>query len=97
MVVRLTAILRTLQEIKPELEKTYHVSSIGVFGSAVRDDFRPDSDIDILVDFSEPVGVSFIDLADFLEQKIKTKVDLVSRKGVKPQYLTAIENDIVYV
>lgn len=93
----LSSILKTLQAIKPELELTYHVNSIGVFGSAVRDDFRPDSDIDILVDFSEPIGISFIDLADFLEKKIKAKVDLVSRKGVKPQYLAVIENDIVYV
>jgi predicted nucleotidyltransferase len=97
LVRQLSAILKTLKEIKPALERDYHVNSIGIFGSAVRDDFRPDSDIDILVDFSEPIGITFIDLADFLEKKINAKVDLVSRKGVKPQYLSVIENDIIYV
>ena len=67
------------------------------FGSAVRADFTSKSDIDLIVDFNQPIGVSFIDLADFLEQKMQTKVDLVSRNGIKPQYYTAIEKEIVYV
>lgn len=86
-----------LATLKPDLEKAFHVKSIGIFGSAVRTDFSPESDIDLIVDFDQPIGISFIDLADFLEQKMQTKVDLVSRNGIKPQYFTAIENDIVYV
>jgi len=72
--------------LKPELERSYHVKSI-----------TSKSDIDLIVDFNQPIGVSFIDLADFLEQKMQTKVDLVSRNGIKPQYYTAIEKEIVYV
>lgn len=83
--------------LKPDLEKAFHVKSIGIFGSTVRADFTPESDIDLIVDFDQPIGISFIDLADFLEQKMQTKVDLVSRNGIKPQYFIAIENDIVYV
>lgn len=93
----LATIKSKLAMLKPELERSYHVKSIGIFGSAVRADFTSKSDIDLIVDFNQPIGVSFIDLADFLEQKMKTKVDLVSRNGIKPQYYTAIEKEIVYV
>ena len=93
----ITSIKNRLQQLKPELQRKYHVNSIGIFGSAVRNDFTPESDIDIIVDFTQPIGISFIDLADFLEKEVQSKVDLISRKGIKPQYFSAIENEIVYV
>ena len=74
------------------------MNSIGLFGSIVRDDFSElKSDVDILVEFSKPIGLEFIDLAEFLELKIKRKIDLVSKAGVKNKYLTQIENEIIYV
>lgn len=93
----LNAIKEILKQLKPELERKYHVQSIGIFGSAVRNDFRPESDIDLIIDFNQPIGISFIDLADFLEVKMNSKVDLISRIGIKPQYFNAIEKDIIYV
>ena len=76
----------------------YYVRSIGLFGSVVRDDFSPaNSDIDIIVDFSRPVGIEFIDLAEFLEKNIDRKVDLVSLKGIKPKYYDQISKEIIYV
>ena len=90
--------LDTISKLKPELEAKYLVNSIGFFGSVVRDDFSVSkSDLDIIVDFKRPVGIEFIELADYLERILKRKVDLVSRKGVRPQYLKAIESEIVYV
>ena len=86
-----------LRQIKPKLSEKYHVNSIGLFGSIVRTDFTPESDIDIVVDFSQPIGVEFIDLAEELEILLKRKVDLVSRAGIRPQYYQAIESDILYV
>jgi predicted nucleotidyltransferase len=87
-----------LGKLKPELVEKYAISTIGLFGSIVRDDFSlSTSDIDIIVDFSRPVGIEFIDLADYLEQQMKRKVDLVSRKGIKQKYFQAIESDIIYV
>lgn len=75
----------------------YYVSELGLFGSVVRNDFSGESDIDILVDFSQPIGIEFIDLAEELETRLKRKVDLVSKKGVKPQYLKTIQADLIYV
>ena len=93
----LATIKQIIKELKPELEKRFHVSSIGVFGSVVRNDFSENSDVDIIVDFSQPIGIEFIDLADLLEEKFHEQVDLVSKKGIKPQYFSSIENEIVYV
>jgi predicted nucleotidyltransferase len=93
----LATIKEIIKELKPELEKKFHVSSIGVFGSVARNDSSENSDVDIIVDFSQPIGIEFIDLADLLEEKFHEQVDLVSKKGIKPQYFSSIENEIVYV
>ncbi len=86
-----------LKQIKPALVSRYHVRSLGLFGSVVRHDFTNESDIDIVVEFSQPIGVEFIDLANELESILKRKIDLVSKAGIKPGYLHAIESEIVYV
>lgn len=93
----LNAIKQILTQLKPELRQKYFVNSIGLFGSIVRDDFTDTSDVDIIVDFSRPVGIEFIDLANYIESKLRKKVDLVSRKGVKPKYYHQIESEIIYV
>ena len=91
-------IIETLEDLKPELSRRFYVNSIGLFGSIVRDDFSPSrSDIDIIVDFNRPIGIEFIDLADFLESKFDRKVDLVSKRGIKPKYLEQIQSEVVYV
>lgn len=94
---QLSEIKQVLAQIKPELTRRFHVQSLGLFGSVVRDDFSQSSDIDIIVDFDRPIGIEFIDLAQFIEQRLQKKVDLVSRRGVKDKYFNVIEREIVYV
>lgn len=94
---QLAEIKKALAQLKPELAQKFHVHTIGLFGSVVRDDFSTSSDIDIIVDFNKPVGVEFIDLANYMEQRLQKKVDLVSRRGIKDKYFKAIEQEIVYV
>ena len=93
----LTSIMEILTQLKPELAQKYFVNSIGLFGSIVRDDFTDKSDVDIIVDFSKPIGIEFIDLADYIEIKLSKKVDLVSRNGIKPKYFHQIQSEIIYV
>jgi uncharacterized protein len=94
----LETIVQKIRTLKPELVSRYYVSSIGLFGSVVRDDFVPSkSDVDIIVDFTRPVGIEFIDLAEFLEKNIDRKVDLVSLKGIKQKYYDQISKEIIYV
>ena len=87
----------TLKQLKPQLVSKYGISTLGLFGSIVRDDFTDQSDIDIVVEFSCPIGIEFIDLAEELEEQLHRKVDLVSKKGIKPHYLEVIEPEILYV
>jgi uncharacterized protein len=96
-VSHLSTIQEKLSQVKSKLTEKYHVNSIGLFGSIVRADFTPESDIDIVVDFSQPIGIEFVDLANELEKLLNRKVDLVSRAGIRPQYYQAIEPDILYV
>ncbi|MDD4646371.1 MAG: nucleotidyltransferase family protein [Bacteroidales bacterium] len=86
-----------LRENKSRLVKKYHLVSIGVFGSFTRDDFNDSSDIDILIEYEQPMGIEFIDLANELENLLKCPVDLVSRNGIKPKYYKEIQKDLVYV
>ncbi len=93
----LQSIQQILTKLKPELKEKYFVKTLGLFGSVVRGDFTANSDIDIIVDFSKPVGVEFIDLADYIEGKLRKKVDLVSQNGIRPKYFQQIQSEIIYV
>lgn len=91
-------ILATLKRIKPSLEKKYGVKDLALFGSYSRNTaVAGKSDVDVMVDFSQPIGLAFVDLADELELLLQLKVDLVSRGGIKPKYFTVIEPDLIYV
>ena len=80
------------------MQKKYGVKELAIFGSYSRNEAVADkSDVDILVDFSQPIGLAFVDLADELESLLQLKVDLVSRGGIKPKYFTVIEPDLIYV
>ncbi|KOH44646.1 hypothetical protein NC99_25540 [Sunxiuqinia dokdonensis] len=70
---------------------------MAIFGSYARREQDDSSDLDILVEFSDRIGVRFIDLAEELEKIIGFKVDLVSKKGIKEKYLKSIDSDLIYV
>jgi uncharacterized protein len=91
-------ILATLKKAKPLLEKKYGIKDLALFGSYSRNEAVPGkSDVDVMVDFAQPIGLAFVDLADELEQLLQMKVDLVSRGGIKPKYFSVIEPDLIYV
>lgn len=63
------------------------VLSLGLFGSTVRNEARPDSDIDVLVDIDPEIHFSLTDLVslkNFLEQRLGRKVDVVTKQGIEP-------------
>ena len=60
-------IQETINALQPDLECKYHIHSIGRFGSVVWNDFSNTSYVDIIADFHQPIGIDFIELADFLE------------------------------
>ena len=75
----------------------YPIASMALFGSFARSEQTEASDIDVLVELNGKIGSKFIDLADELETSLGHKVDLVSRKGIKPRYLRSIEPELIYV
>ena len=86
-----------LAQHKEELRDRYKVKEIGIFGSYIRGEQREKSDLDILVEFEKPIGLEFIELAEFLESLLEVKVDLVSKGAVKPNRWRYIEKDLIYV
>lgn len=93
----LNEIKKLLELYKPVLKAKYHIKNIGLFGSIVRGDVNPDSDVDILVEFEKPIGLDFVSLADELEEILGVKVDLVTPNAIKPRMLEYIRQDLIYV
>lgn len=90
-------IMETLLKNKQYLASKYGVSSIGLFGEAVTEEFHADSEIDIIVDFKKPIGLEIVDLADELETLTGHKVDLVSKGKIEKDYYKVFRKEIQYV
>jgi len=90
-------ILETLQRIKPELMSRYGVKWLAIFGSYARGDQQENSDVDIIVDVDPSIGLKFVDLADFLESHLGVRVDVVSRRAIKPHGWEIIKEELVDV
>ena len=91
-------VLNSLKRLKPELQTRYYLKNIGLFGSVLRGEQEKSSDVDILVEFSKPIGFfKFLELEEYLETVFGTKVDLVSKKALKPRIGQQILNEVVTV
>jgi len=86
-----------LKKHKKILREKYFVKRIGVFGSWLRGEQQPESDIDILVEIDGPIGWDFIELNEYLENLLGNKVDLISIKALKPQLKEEILSQVVYI
>lgn len=93
--------LEELKEIikshKHEMTQKFKVKKIAIFGSCAKNEQTDKSDVDILVEFKEPVGLLFVHLADFLEEILAVKVDLLTPDAIKPNRHKYIMEDLVYV
>lgn len=90
-------ILRTLRQKKSDLISRYPIHQMALFGSRARGDYSSDSDVDILVDVDPGIGLRFVALADEIEQLLGLKVDLVSRRAIKPNRLESIMAELIDV
>ena len=90
-------ILQILQQNKEELFKKYPLKSMALFGSYSRGAETQDSDVDVMVELNGPIGIRFLDLNYEIENLLHKKVDLVSKRGIRPAYLSFIEPDLIYV
>ena len=89
--------LGILEQYSDQLQKEYFVKQIGIFGSTVHGTQKKSSDIDVLVEFSEPVGFfKFIKLENFLKKIFKKKVDLATKGALKSLIKQDILKDVIY-
>jgi len=90
-------VLTRLRKHRSALEEL-SVKSLALFGSAARGEARPDSDVDLLVEFSEPVGLfEFIRLKYKLEEILNCEVDLVTPDALRPGMKAVILKEAVDV
>jgi predicted nucleotidyltransferase len=95
--MRRSEILQTLEAHGEELAEM-GVKSLAIFGSAARDEARPDSDVDVLVEFRGPATFNgYMDLKFFLEDLLGSPVDLVTRRSIRPRLKERIESEAQYV
>jgi len=91
-------ILDVLRKEKPYLQENFRLVSIGILGSYAKGTEGPDSDIDLLVEVSEPRFDFLAGLQVYLEKKLGKPVDLIrKRKSLSERFLKRIEKDIRYV
>ncbi len=91
------SILQILSGHRAEWEQL-GVKSLALFGSAVREDLRPDSDVDILVEFDGPATFDrYIELKFRLEALLGRPVDLVTPRALKPRLRPYVEREAIRV
>lgn len=90
--------LALIEDFFDILSQEHKVKKIGIFGSVAKNSYTKDSDIDILVEFSQPVSLfAFIELENFLSKSLKRKVDLVTKNALKPAIKKDVLKEVLYV
>jgi hypothetical protein len=94
-------VIQLLRDSRDYLRAEYGVSRIGLFGSVARGEADESSDVDIIVEFERPVGLQFVELADYLEDLLGRDVDLLTPAGIQairsPRIAESIRQGVVYV
>ena len=91
-------ILLLLGRHRAALAQRFGAQQLALFGSAARDELRDDSDVDVLVEFIGPASYdAYFGLKDSLEMLLGRRVDLVTRKGLKPRARLRVEQDLILV
>jgi len=87
-------ILKKLAEKKPYLKTKYGVRRLALFGSHASGQAGASSDIDLLVDFSRPIGFEFFELCDYLEKLLGKKVDVLTSAGLQSIRVKSVSKSI---
>jgi len=91
-------ILTILQEYKQEFAKEYTITTLGIFGSVVRDEAGLNSDVDVVVRIKEPDLFMLAGIKDDLEKRFHRPVDIVTYRENMNQFLKKrIDREAIYV
>jgi predicted nucleotidyltransferase len=91
-------VIQVLRSVTDESLLRYKAQIRGIFGSVARGDESENSDIDVLVDFTEKADLfDFVGLALFLEEKLQRKVDVVPSDTIKSEIRNAVMKEAIYI
>jgi len=98
-------ILQVLADELPNLRRRFGVKNIALYGSYARGTASPRSDVDVLVELEEPLGLQFVALAQYLEERLGRRVDLLAASDLRRNRTTSryqhiaadIERNLIYV
>jgi uncharacterized protein len=94
----LEQIKRILAQNEKEIKIRFKVKDFGIFGSMIRAESKPTSDIDILVDFKDEADlIDFTGLALFLEEKLEQRVDIVPKRALRDEIREEVLREVVYL
>ena len=88
--------LDSLAAHRDEMVRRFKIKRLAIFGSTARDEARPDSDVDVLVEFEGPATFDgYMGLKVYLEELFHTNVDLVTPPSIRPRMRPLIEKDLI--
>ncbi len=91
-------IKEALQKHKEEFKKEYGLKEVGIFGSYARGEQNEESDIDILIELEKPISfVKFMRLENALSKLLGVRVEMVTKKALKPYIGKRILEEVKYV
>jgi len=97
----LDEIIEKIKMNYPYLSSEFGVKKIGIFGSVAKHTHSETSDIDVVVEFERPIGLKFIMLAEYMENLLGRKVDVLTKEGIRnirvKNISSDIQNNIIYV
>ena len=88
-------ILNCLRQNLATFKVQYHIKTIGLFGSFATETATPISDVDLVIEFDQPIGLRFVDLCDDLEACLGRKVDVLTIAGVENIHNRVVRNRIL--
>ena len=94
----LSAIKKIIRDHKALLSDRYNIRQIGVFGSYARGDTHSGSDVDVIVEFSEPISlIQLVSLENYLSGIVGVKVDVVPKEDIRGELKDTILKEAVYL
>ena len=93
----LNEIKSKLTVLKPILQEKYPLDKIAIFGSYARNEQTEESDVDLMVEFNNKIGIGFITMSNEIEDYLGVETDVLTKNSMKPRFFNLIENDLIYV
>ncbi len=87
-------VIDILKKSFPSLRKDFKVEKIAIFGSVLKSELKDNSDIDIMVDFKQPLGLKFMEFSEHMEKILGRKVDIITSEGLRAIRVNKVSREI---